>query len=266
MTTQSSAKSAYRALRTVLYGVFLGLLVAIGTVLAGMVLPILFETKALGGTLPAFQTLSSFLRSQTQTMGLSVAAATPAYWYASRAAGLVGYVLLWAVTAWGLLLSTKLAKNVVPAPVAMQLHSFLSILTLVFAGLHGLVLMGDSYINFNLANVIYPFASAYQPLWVGAGQVGFYLGLAVTISFYIRSYIGARNWRRLHYLSFLMYGLVTLHSVVIGSDSGLPAVRMMYFVTGASVLFLIFYRLLTLSTQRHKAGTELRKRVAVGDQ
>jgi predicted ferric reductase len=176
-------------------------------------------------------------------------AKTSAYWYLSRGAGLVSYMLLSATTAWGLLVSTKLAKGLIAAPFAAGLHEFLSLTTLSFAAFHGLVLLGDRYINFNLINVIYPFAATYRPGWVGLGQVGFYLTAALVLSFYVRKNVGPKTWRVLHYLAFPIYGLVLVHGITSGTDSNALPVQVMYLATGAVIIFLVYYRLLTLGNR-----------------
>ena len=177
------------------------------------------------------------------------AAKTSAYWYMSRGAGLVSYVLLWATTAWGLLVSTKLVKGLVAAPFAAGLHEFLSLATLSFAAFHGLVLLGDRYINFSLIDVVYPFAATYRPGWVGLGQVGFYLTAALVLSFYVRKKVGPRTWRAVHFFTFPAYGLVLVHGITSGTDSSALPVQVMYLATGTAIVFLVYYRLLTLGNR-----------------
>jgi len=123
-------------------------------------------------------TLRGYLGNQAQVMGLPLTGQTSAYWYMARAGGIVGYLLLWFSVIWGLALTTKIVADLVPAPLAYGLHEFLSILTLVFAAVHGLVLLGDKYINFSLVNIAIPFTAPYRPFWTGLGITGFYLSAA----------------------------------------------------------------------------------------
>jgi predicted ferric reductase len=183
-------------------------------------------------------------------MGWPLTAETSGYWYLSRAAGLVGYLLLWAATAWGLVVSTKIAKGLIPAPFSTSLHEFLSLGALAFGGIHALALLGDQYIEFSLVDIVYPFAASYRPGWVGLGQLGFYLSLALTLSFYVRKRIGPKTWRTLHYLTFLAYALVVVHSLTSGTDTGALLVQAMYLGSGATIVFLIYYRLLSAGHKR----------------
>jgi predicted ferric reductase len=137
-----------------------------------------------------------------------------------------------------------------PAPFSTSLHEFLSLGALAFSGIHALALLGDRYIGFGVVDIVYPFAAGYRPGWVGLGQLGFYLSLALTLSFYVRKRIGPKTWRSLHYLTFLAYALVVVHSLASGTDASALAVRAMYLGSGATIVFLIYYRLLSAGHKR----------------
>jgi predicted ferric reductase len=165
-----------------------------------------------------------------------------AYWYLSRAAGLTAYGLLWLAIVLGLSLSNRLARVWPGGPTAADLHQFASLLALVFATVHGLVLLGDQYIGYTFAQVLVPFAgTAYRPLWVGLGQVGFYLAAVVAFSVYLRDSIGYHAWRTLHYLSFAVYILATVHALGAGTDSASPQAFLIYWA-GAVVVGLLTVR------------------------
>jgi predicted ferric reductase len=168
-----------------------------------------------------------------------------AYWYLSRASAMLAYGVLWLSMAFGLIITNKLARLWPGGPVAFDLHQFASLMGLAFALFHALILMGDKYINYDLAQVLVPFNSTgYKPVWVGLGQIGFYLLAIVGSSFYVRKRLGNRRWRLIHYLSFLTFALALLHGVFAGTDSSALVVRVFYWATGASLLFLFIYRVL----------------------
>ncbi|MCB0112839.1 MAG: hypothetical protein KDD84_02060, partial [Caldilineaceae bacterium] len=169
-----------------------------------------------------------------------VDAGTKSYWYLSRASGIVAYLLLWASVAWGLLLSTRLGKHLMAAPVVLDAHQFISNVGLGFAFFHGLILMGDQYLSFPLSAVLVPFAGEYEPLLVAAGQIGLWLSVLLIASFYVRRFIGTKTWRLIHYLSFIGYWAVLVHAVWLGSDSGAPLVAASYVLSAALVIFLTF--------------------------
>jgi predicted ferric reductase len=167
------------------------------------------------------------------------------FWYLSRSSSLVAYGILWFSMSFGLMVSNKMAKVWPGGPTAVDLHQYASLLGLVFALFHALILMGDKYIAYTLTQVLVPFASEnYEPFWVGIGQVGFYIWLIVAFSFYFRKIIGARTWRKLHIFSFLAYVMALFHAVSSGTDSSSLWVVRYYWWTGGIFLFLLIYRIL----------------------
>ena len=166
-------------------------------------------------------------------------------WYLARSTGTVAYLLLSGATIWGLLLSSRIVKEVVPATVALAMHSVMSWLAVALAGFHGFVLLFDGYYLYRLVDVMVPFVGPYRPGWVGLGVVGFYLALLTSASFSWRRWLGAKRWRMLHYLTFVAYVLVTLHGLAAGTDSGESGMRAVYASSALLVLFLANYRLLS---------------------
>jgi hypothetical protein len=168
-----------------------------------------------------------------------------AAWYLTRSSGTVAYLLLSGATVWGLLLSTRIVKERVPPPLAMALHSTLSWLAIGVAAFHVLALRFDSYYLYTLADLVVPFLGPYRPEWVGLGTIGLYGMILTSASFSFRKWLGNQRWRQLHYLTFPLYLLVTLHGFMAGTDSGEPGARGMYLGSILLVLFLTNYRLLT---------------------
>jgi len=179
-----------------------------------------------------------------------------AYWYLSRGSAFVALSLLWLSMALGLLITNKMARLWPGVPVSFTLHEFISILGLGFALFHALILLGDRYIGYTLVQVLVPFFSSYKPLWVGLGQVGFYTMLIVTLSFYVRSHIGQKTWRSLHYVSFITYLIALLHGITAGSDASLPWAQQYYWISGGTLLFLLCYRIIAnISTKLALSST-----------
>lgn len=177
------------------------------------------------------------------------------YWYLARGSGFVAYVLLWLSVALGLMANSKLSRVWPGGPAAVDLHQFISLLALAFSVFHALILLGDRYVGYTLFQLLVPFANSdYRPLWVGLGQAGFYLAVPVAFSFYARRHIGYRTWHRLHYGSFVVYFLVTIHGLGAGTDANAPAVVALYGSTGLVTYFLAVHRIL-VSVQRSRTPT-----------
>ena len=171
-------------------------------------------------------------------------------WYLTRSSGTVAYLALSLSTVWGLLLSTKVIKEWVPARLTLAMHNSLAWIAVGLSFFHAFVLLFDSYYTYTVANLLIPFTGPYAPLWIGIGTVNFYLLLLISASFYMRSRIGTKNWRRLHYLTFAAFLFVTLHGWMAGTDS--TQLKPMYLVSAMLVLFLTIYRILDAIQHSHR--------------
>ena len=186
-----------------------------------------------------------FLPIWMPNMAFSIGGQYPkAFWYLARATAFVSLSLLWLSMALGLGITNKMARLWPGAPATFAIHEYVSLLGMAFALFHALVLLGDHYINFTLAQVLMPFATVdYRPFWVGIGQLGFYLWVIVVISFYIRPIIGQKTWRALHYASFVMYLMGLFHGLFSGTDSTASWAVNYYWFSFGSLLFLLFVRI-----------------------
>lgn len=175
-----------------------------------------------------------------------------AFWYVTRAAGLIAYMLLWLSMVWGLAVSSKIFDGALHRAMTYDFHQFLSLLAIGFIALHVAVLLADRYLPFSLADILVPFHAPYRPLWVGVGVIGFYLTLLVTVTFYIRRWIGTKTFRTIHLASFLAYLSAVFHGLFAGTDSSLWATRLMYAGTSLVIVFLTAYWLLMALTNRRR--------------
>jgi len=140
------------------------------------------------------------------------------WWYVARASGLVAWALLTFTVVWGILLSTKvLGRRPTPAWL-LDLHRFVGGATVVFTGLHLGAIFLDSYVHFDLAALFVPFASAWNPVAVAWGIAALYLLAAVEITSLLRRSLPNRLWRRVHFASFPLFGVATIHGLTAGTD------------------------------------------------
>ena len=143
-------------------------------------------------------------------------------WEVARVGGMLAYVLVTASVALGLLLSLKATSENWPRFITNELHRFVTLVALVFTGVHTLAVLLDPFTGFSLAEVFLPLTTHYRPLWIAMGIVSAYLLVAVWASEYVRKRVGYAWWRRFHYLAFAVFLLGTLHGLGTGSDSGNP--------------------------------------------
>ncbi|HYV60121.1 MAG TPA: ferric reductase-like transmembrane domain-containing protein [Acidimicrobiia bacterium] len=141
------------------------------------------------------------------------------WWYVARASGLVAWILLTFTVVWGILLSTKvLGRRPTPAWL-LDLHRFVGGATVVFVGVHLAAIFLDSFVHFDLVALFVPFASAWNPAAVAWGIVALYLLVAVEITSLLRRSLPNRFWRRVHYASFPLFAVATIHGLTAGTDS-----------------------------------------------
>ena len=178
-----------------------------------------------------------------QLAGTLMGNSPKAYWYLSRGSAFVALGLLWISMMLGLLITDKMARSWPGAPTAFAIHEFVSLLGLAFAMFHALILLGDRYINYQLAQILMPFGSVnYHPVWVGVGQIGFYVWAIISATFYVRRWIGSKAWKFIHYVSFFNFVIAVLHGIASGTDTTATWAQAVYWALGGSVLFLTVYR------------------------
>lgn len=178
------------------------------------------------------------------------------YWYISRSSGIAAYFLLWSSVFMGLMITSRTATIWPGGPAAISVHQFSSLFGLALVALHALVLIGDAFISYSFADVLIPFAGTqYEHFWVGIGQTAFYIGLFTSLSWYVRFRIGYSLWRRMHYLTFGMFSMALAHGILVGTDTENIAVTMMYIITGGATVFMLFYRILAVTSVRSGAAT-----------
>ena len=143
----------------------------------------------------------------------------PTYWILARATGFTAYLLLTSSILAGLTVKGRpFGKLVRPAAVT-DLHSFLALLGLGMVAAHGLALVADSVVTITYVDLFVPGRAPYRPLWTGAGIVAAELMLLVYVSFYMRRWIDVRAWRKLHWTTYVVFTLATVHGLMSGSDT-----------------------------------------------
>jgi predicted ferric reductase len=188
-----------------------------------------------------------------------------AFWFLSRSSAFIGYLLLWASMMLGLSITNRMARVWPGGPAAFELHQHLSLLALGAITFHAMILLGDPYIDYSLAEVLTPFrALGYREAWVGLGQLGLYFLAVVVASFYVRKRLGNAAWRAIHFLSFSTFILALFHGLRSGTDSPSLWAQVVYWMTGASVLLMTIYRALVVEPERRRILAQAARAPAAG--
>ena len=141
-------------------------------------------------------------------------------WYANRATGAVCLVLFTVVVLLGIAVRLRGKIPGLPRFGTVSLHRTLSLSATAFLALHIAFAVIDSYVGISVLDVLVPFASDYQPIWLGLGTVALDLMLAVLVTSLLRARIGHRTWRTVHWLAYVSWPVALVHGIGIGTDSG----------------------------------------------
>lgn len=171
-------------------------------------------------------------------------------WNLLRAAGIGSYVMLFLSFAWGLLSTTAFFGKRVARPSITLLHQFFSTTGLLLLAAHMALLFVDPWMPFDLAELLIPGRSTYEPLGVGLGIVSMYLSVVIVVSSWLRKGIGPNVWRALHLLATPAFAMSFLHGFLAGTDSSRPWMWWLYVGTGVAAVFLLVFRALTARPPR----------------
>lgn len=144
---------------------------------------------------------------------------TTAEWVLIRATGMSAVVLLTASMVLGLMLSSPTRSTRWPAIVTKDLHQFVTGLSLWMVAAHATLLIVDSFVNVSLRDLFVPFMVDQRRIATGLGSMAFVTLSFVWLTSINKDRIGQRVWRKLHFLTFLVYLLAMGHGVFGGTDT-----------------------------------------------
>ncbi|MDQ2815627.1 MAG: ferric reductase-like transmembrane domain-containing protein [Actinomycetota bacterium] len=159
---------------------------------------------------------------------------TTAFWYASRATGIVALLLLTAVFVLGIGVNRQGRLPGLPRFAVTSLHKNFSLLAVAFIVVHVITAVLDSFVSIPLASGVIPFASSYERLWLSLGAISFDLMIAIIVTSLLRSHLNRTLWRTVHLLAYLSWPVAFAHS--IGASKDLQQGWLLYLSIGCAVL------------------------------
>ena len=160
--------------------------------------------------------------------------ASTAFWYASRATGIVALLLLTAVLVLGILVNRQGRLPGLPRFAVTSLHRNLSLLSVAFIAIHVLTAVLDTYVSIPVTAGVIPFASGYERFWIGLGAISFDLMLAIIVTSLLRGRLNRVLWRAIHLLAYLSWPVAFAHSV--GSSKDLQHGWLLYLAVACAVV------------------------------
>ncbi len=179
---------------------------------------------------------------------------TTAFWYASRATGIVALVLLTAVLVLGILVNRQGRLPGLPRFAVTDIHRNLSLLSVAFIAIHVLTAVLDTFVHIPLLSAVIPFASGYERLWLGLGAVSLDIMLAMIVTSLLRGRMSRLLWRAIHLLAYASWPVAFAHSV--GSSTDLQHGWMLDLAIGCAMIVAaaVIWRLAHAARQVPRAG------------
>jgi methionine sulfoxide reductase heme-binding subunit len=151
-------------------------------------------------------------------LSLPLASGPSVYWYLTRGSGVVALILLTATLVLGVADVRRYSTPRWPRFVIDSLHRSISLLAVIFLGIHIITTVLDSFTSISLVDAIVPFGSSYRPFWLGLGAVACDLLIALVLTSIMRRWLGHRAWRFTHWLAYACWPIAVAHGLGTGSD------------------------------------------------
>jgi sulfoxide reductase heme-binding subunit YedZ len=165
------------------------------------------------------------------------------FWIISRASGVVALVLVAVSVGMGLAMAMRAAKGPGAMAKLRQAHEATALAGLIVIAVHGLSLLGDSYLRPGLAGIAVPFVLHHRTFWTGLGVMGGWLAALLGLTFYIRRWIGPKLWRQMHRWTLAVYVLAIIHTLGAGTDARSIWLLVIVIATGAPVAAMAAMRM-----------------------
>ncbi len=153
----------------------------------------------------------------------ATAASSPSwFWYATRGLGAATLIVLTCTVVLGIVTATRWIGQSTPGFVVADLHRNLSLLALALLTAHIVTTVLDPFAHITVRDVIIPFGAAYRPVWLGLGVAAMEVMVAIAATSLLRSRVGPRAWRLIHWTAYASWPLAVIHGLGTGSDSRAP--------------------------------------------
>ena len=175
------------------------------------------------------------------------------FWITSRAAGITAMVLASAAVGFGLTMGARLLKR--GGPDRRAIHEILSLSTMVAIAVHGLALLGDSWLHPRLIDITVPFSASYDTLATSIGIVAGWGMVILGLAYYARGRIGPARWRAIHRFTAVAWLMALVHTFAEGTDTGKLWFIALVGLTAAPALVLLVVRHARAGSARRRRRT-----------
>ena len=173
-------------------------------------------------------------------------------WYITRTAGFIAALALFFLILSGVGLISGYTFKVLEPLTAWATHKAIGLVFIVSVAIHGIALLFDTYVPFNVAQILFPFLSNYKKvvifnhhlgsLYVALGILAMYGVLAIGISTFLWIDKKPHTWKSIHFLAYLIAIFVFFHALYLGTDLTHGIFRTLWIIMGVIMAFAIIYR------------------------
>jgi DMSO/TMAO reductase YedYZ heme-binding membrane subunit len=158
-------------------------------------------------------------------------------------------ILLTLTMVLGLVTTTRARARNWPGFAQQEIHRRISMIAVVFLGIHVVTSVLDTYVDISWAAVVIPFTSSYGRFWIGVGAIALDLMIAVFVTSLLRTRMRPGTWRALHWLAYLSWPVALAHTFGMGTDAGELWVEALGVVCAAAVAAALAWRVRTTKRQ-----------------
>ena len=98
------------------------------------------------------------------------------------------------------------------------IHNWTAYIALALVCFHPIILLFSKDAGFRVLDVVWPLHSPKQTGYNCLGAAAFYCVLFIVVTSYMRSRLGSRLWKKLHYVSYAAAGLLFVHGILIDPE------------------------------------------------
>jgi len=128
-------------------------------------------------------------------------------------------------------------------PDRFNIHQAFAVATMVAIAVHGVSLLGDTYLRPTLIDVTVPFALSYKTIPTSIGIIAGWGMIILGLSYYLRRWIGVQRWQLIHRFTALAWVFGLVHTFTEGTDAGQLWFIALIVLTAAPALVLLAKRL-----------------------
>lgn len=172
------------------------------------------------------------------------------WWYIARAAGIIAWLFITASVLWGIMLSTQLFPAHRRPAWLLDLHRGLGAMSVLFLATHVAALIADSWVHFDVIDVVVPFASEWKPWQVAFGVFAMWGLVIVEVTSLAMKRLPKKVWRGVHFTSYVTFLLTSLHGTFAGTDATNKLYVATTVLTTGALVVALSYRIITRPVAR----------------